>query len=141
LGAWDVGIIPTDKPGLPQQSYEFDAAVRRSLQMRPDYQQALVNLDTLRVNMRLSRDQVRPQLDLGAQFGFLGDSQTGLAVDPNGQLITTGQGDIFGSNLESLLSFDNFQWQVGFVLRQPLGNRAALSRYRVDKFEIERALL
>ena len=143
LGLWNVAIIPTDNPGFPEEAYDFSAAVEQALKTRPDYQQAILNLKVLRLNLGLSRDEVRPQIDLSGSWGFVGNSQLETAPnpDPNGQPITIAQGGIFTSHLEDLLSLNNFQWTLGVSIRQPFGNRAALSQYRTDKLQVEKALL
>jgi outer membrane protein TolC len=134
-------VVPTDAPGFPQEEYDFAQAVEQALEMRPDYQQALLNLKILRLNLELSRDRVQPQVDLSGSWGFLGNSQLTTVLDPDGDPQQVAQGGVFSSHLEDLLSFDNFTWSIGVNVRQALGNRAALGQYRSDKLAIERALL
>jgi outer membrane protein len=141
LSMWEVGIIPTDAPGFPQEKYDFSEVVQQALKTRPDYQQALLGLKIQRLNLDLARDRVQPELDVSGSFGFLGNSQLGVTLGPDGQPTTTAQGGIFSSQVEDLLSFSNFQWALGFSVKAPLGNRAALGTYRVNKLEIEKAML
>jgi outer membrane protein TolC len=142
LAMWRVGIVPTDVPGdVEPQPYELEQAVARALEMRPDYQQAKVGLRTQRLEVELQRDEARPQLDVVGSFGFVGNSQLGLGLGGDGEPVQVPQGGIFGSHFEDLLSLENFTWNLGLVVRQPLGNRAALSAYRVQKLELERQLL
>jgi outer membrane protein len=143
LAMWDVAIVPTDAPGLPDQAYDLEAAVRRAFEMRPDYLQTLVNLRSQRLDVELARNLTRPQLDAVLGAGLSGISQVGITgIDPNtGNPIIGPQGSLLGSHFEDLLSLDNLQWSAGLNFRHFLGNRGALGDYRISKLEVERSLL
>ena len=103
-----LGILP------PEESEEFrpdpvqDFAV--ALEHRPDYQQALLGLDTRNIELVLNRNQALPALDVVGSFGL------------------SGQSGGFGSSLGDLSSVDNQSYTVGMVFSVPIPNREGKSR-------------
>jgi len=96
---------------LEQQKIPLDEeeGFRTSLIHRPDLQRRLRELERIDLERTLSRDQLKPNLDLLASYG------------------RQGIGDGFGDSLSGLSEDDLHTWQLGLSFNYPLGNRAARS--------------
>lgn len=96
-----------------------------AFQLRPDYRQALLDLQKRQINVVFTRNQALPRLDLVASFGINGVDST-LA---NSIQRTTGQGTY------------NFAWTAGVVGSLPIPNREARGQLEASKLEVARALV
>lgn len=96
-----------------------------AFQMRPDYRQALLELQKRQINVVFARNQMLPQLDLVGSFGING-IDTSLASS-----ITrvTGQ------------DTNNFAWSGGVVGSLPIPNRQARGEAEARQLEISRSLV
>ncbi len=81
---WDAAIDPTDRPDFRPEAIDIPAAVRRALSERTDIDIAKKNTQNNDVTLKYLQDQMRPQADLVAFYGFNGQGGT--------QLVTEGQG-------------------------------------------------
>ena len=97
----------------------------RAFELRPDYRQALLELQKRQINVVFSRNQTLPRLDLVASFGVNG-IDTSL-VDSIQRV--TGQSNY------------NLAWTTGIVGSLPVPNRQARGVLQADKLEIARALV
>ena len=81
---WDAAIDPTDRPDFRPEAIDIPAAIRRALSERTDIDIAKKSTQNNDVTLKYLQDQMRPQADLVAFYGFNGLGGT--------QLITTGTG-------------------------------------------------
>lgn len=135
---WGGTIRPTDQPRLEDSGADMDAAVKQALSKRPELQQAQINLDTANFNVRYTRNQLRPQVDL---FGSLAYSGLGgdrivrgdFAGDP---LFVVPGG--YSDALNQLFEGNFHNWQVGLRFLYPLGNSAADAANAQSQIEYRR---
>ena len=111
----DLGGVKADK------EKDFPMA----FQMRPDYRQALLELQKRQINVVFARNQMLPRLDLVASFGING-IDTSLASSINR---VTGQ------------DTNNFAWTGGVVGSLPIPNREARGEAEARQLETARALV
>ena len=142
---WDAAIDPTDRPDFRPEAIDIPAAIRRALSERTDIEIAKKNTQTNDVTLKYLQDQMRPQADLVAFYGFNGQGGT--------QLITTGTGvnrevtgRIPGGYVDALSSlFRNTlpRWQVSMNFSYPLGlssQQASAARARVQLNQVQAQL-
>jgi len=79
-----LGIVTTDKPdeNLAVPDVTLDAAVGEATTKRPDVKQAIVNLDSSKIVVKATRNQLLPQLSLNAQYGTQGLGGNQLTTIP-----------------------------------------------------------
>jgi len=96
-----------------------------AFQMRPDYRQALLELQKRQINVVFTRNQTLPRLDLLASFGING-IDTSLA-----------------SSIHRVSGQDtsNLAWTTGIVGSLPIPNRAARGELEANKLETARGLV
>lgn len=109
----ETAIVATDKPDehvvVPEVTLE--AAVGEATTKRPDVRQAVVNLDSSRIVVKATRNQLLPSLSLNAQYGTQG-------LDGN-QLAASQLANSFNANVLPLVTAPNGPGQLGTPLCVP----------------------
>ena len=137
---WNREIIPTDPIGFKPMTIDQDAAVTQALERRPEVRQARLGTESRRIEYTYARNQVLPQLDLTADYGFAGlggdriirDDTTGEPVG----VITGGYNDAFSQ----ISGFDFPSWSLGFNVALPLTNIGAREGATRSRLEMESSL-
>jgi outer membrane protein len=71
----DLQISPSEDPeAIEKRQIDTVLAVARAFEKRPELQQALRDIDEREVNLKFSKNQRLPQLDLNGRFGYVGVS-------------------------------------------------------------------
>src|SRR5206468_11020337 len=81
---WNAEIDAMDRPQFQAVKIDLESAVRRALSQRTDLEIAKKNMESNDVTLRFLRDQLKPQADVVATYGYVGLGGR--------QLITEGQG-------------------------------------------------
>jgi len=110
-------------PEVPEVDRGRDFA--RAFDLRPDYRQALLDIQKRQINVVFTRNQVLPRLDLLASFGLNG-------IDKD-----------FSSSFARLTGQQerNLAWNVGAVFSIPIPNREASGNLEAAKLETARQLV
>ncbi len=141
-------IVPLDSVYTPDPvSDDFERLAAVSEEQRPEYQKADLEVANQGVNLELTRDRLKPRLDLVLayqQFGLGGtqivrDFSQGFLNPPVVAVIPGGLGD----SLSQLFSSDFYGYTLGFNLEIPLLNtqdRAsnAQAQISLDRSELNR---
>ena len=116
---WANSYAPIDQPTIEEIDVDVDDAVRVALSRRPILQQSRVELETRTYNVRFSRNQLMPQLDVVGSLAFTGIGGTqlireGFAGEPS-QIIPGGYGDA----IDQVFGRDFRDWSIGstFLIR------------------------
>lgn len=104
---WDEELRPTDRATFDVVSVNLDEAIRQALDNRNEYRSAKLDIDNRELTVRLTRNQLLPDLSL------------------QGSVSLGGAGATYGRNLGELSSTDFTSYSLGVVLTVPIGNRAA----------------
>ena len=125
------------------ESFERLQAIAQEL--RPELQQSDLQIENERVNLDLSRNELRPTLDLVAgyqQFGLGGQrivrDFSGGFTDP--EIIDIIPGGLEDS-LDQLFSSEFYGYLLGFEVRLPVFNREARARNGQAQISYDRAVL
>lgn len=116
-----LGILPTDAPQFGIEEINLEKTLEAAFEFRPDYRQAKLEIESRTLNERFTRNQLLPTLDLQGSVGMNG-------LDDN-----------LGDSVNNFTSGNWVQYQVGFAVRYPLGNRASKSRFTRARLEVEQA--
>ena len=112
---------PLQLQAKPDRAKDFP----RAFELRPDYRQALVELQKRNINLIFTRNQALPRLDLLASFGVNG--------------VSTELADALARS--SFQDSGNTAWSLGAIFSVPIPNRDARGQLEVSKLEIARALV
>jgi HAE1 family hydrophobic/amphiphilic exporter-1 len=130
---WSVELVPADEPGIAVEEVDVEGAMERALASRPEIAEAEALRARSRAQSDLSRDAVRPSLDLVAsydRYGFSGRrNPEGIALDSSSPPPPIPSG-LEGSWHTSLGQLDDGEYddaRIGLQFSLPLGNRSAKS--------------
>ena len=123
---WGLQIEPADDPQLSEVEIELYEAVRTALARRPVISESRVELDTRNFNVRYTKNQKLPQVDLVGSYtltGLGGDQilREGFGGEDVVDLIPGGYSD----SLDQLFSNEFRDWTLGLVFSYPLFNSSA----------------
>ena len=102
---------------------EVRLAFRKAIELRPDYRQALLELENNRIRLVVDQNAVLPTLDLVASYGLNG-------LDTS-----------LDQTFEQITKADFASWAVGVNFSMPIPNRTATSQRRISELSIEESLL
>ena len=132
-------LNPTGLPVLLEQMVDIDAAVATALDQRADLRQTRRQRDISELDLAVTRNNVRPDLNLTAGYslqGVGGDAfdRSGLGGDP--VLVAPGG---YLDGLNSIADFDTPTWNLSLNFSYPIGNRAAKANRARAELQIEQA--
>jgi len=125
FGVLDTRLKIGSLPDLPGAKADKEKDFPMAFQVRPDYRQALLELQKRQINVVYARNQALPRLDLVASFGVNG-IDTSLADSIQR---VSGQAN------------NNLAWTMGVVGSLPIPNREARGLLEAGKLETARALV
>lgn len=136
-------INPVDMPTFEEQEVDIEQAIGTALQNRPDVIQQTMQRQISQLDLEVTRDNARPDLNLSASYslsGVGGDvfERDGLGGEP--ELVRPGG---WTDGIESLANFDSPTFSVSLNFSYPLGTRASelnLERARLQYRQTEMAL-
>ena len=124
FSAWQpVFIKPKDKLLPIAQTFDLQESWRTGIEDRPDLAQSRIDMEKQDIQLRYTRNQLFPALDLFGSFGQNG-------IGPN-----------IGNVFRDIEAGENPKHSFGVVLTIPLGNRAARSAHSSAKVIKEQLLL
>jgi len=129
------------------QTYEFApflpdlaGSISTGLAERPEIRQQQLKTEILDYYVRLARNDVLPNLDLQAAYGWGGVGGKGETVDPiTGEPIIVDDG--FPDTMDQIVNRDFPNWRLGVQLGIPIGNNAAQGRLAEARFNHERSVV
>ncbi|MFQ5481407.1 MAG: TolC family protein, partial [Nitrospinaceae bacterium] len=136
-------VVPLDTPrftGGPKM--DLAETIREALDHRPDYLSRKKELGNRNIQVQFNENQIYPSLDLVGTFGLNGLSGTAIPIQRFGAgTVQSRFGGNYGKSLEDTFSGNFKSWEVGLLLKYPLGNRAAKSRLSASRLEAAQLLL
>ncbi len=137
----DARIVPTDTLSLePLPAQAVGEIVALALQSRPEYQAAKLQLTNTQINLKGTKNELLPELDL------VGNIQNGgLAGSVNSSLSQSaaagftgfpGAGGNYGTVLDQILKFQYPTYSVGLNLTLPVRNRVAQADVARDELQV-----
>ncbi len=125
LNFWDVEIRPVDAPQLDEVEIDLDDAVRTALARRPTLSGSRVELDTRNFNVRYTRNQMQPRVDLVGSYTVNGLGGHRIFREGFGGEITSEIPGGYNDALSQLFDNEFRDWSLGLNLSYPLGNSTA----------------
>ena len=121
---WQTRIAPTDRPSAEPMPVDIEAAVRNALENRTDMVSARKNLERSDYNLAFANNQLRPQLDLIANYGGSGADGTQIR-DAEGNPLPAPIPGGYGDAVSEVFGFDFPTWTIGFNVSYAIPNRSA----------------
>ncbi len=139
-------LVPADPVSSPTTiPGSFEDLREQALQSRPEVEQAKLDLASQKVGLNLTRNRLRPNLDLVAgyqQFGLGGtlvqrDFSQGLFSPPVVGVFPGGLGD----SLDQMFSADYYGYMLGLTLQVPIFNQEARAENAQAQISVDQAKL
>jgi outer membrane protein TolC len=128
-------IDPTERPQLSVQTVNIPEAVRTALAQRTDLVQAKRNIEVSQLNLDVTQDLMKPQLDLVARYQVAGQGGP--------ELIQQGSTDrLPGGYLDALSQAFGFTlptWSTQFTFTYPLFMRQAKANYARAELQLQQS--
>ncbi len=115
-----VSIAPPPSSGIETNVVQ---GIKAALDLRPDYRQAMIDIESRHITVAFTKNAELPRLDLTASLSRIG-------VD-----------DDFGSSVQRIPSRDQSAWSVGALFSIPIGNREGRGTYSAAKLSAAQALV
>ncbi len=138
----DARIVPTDTLTIePLPTQTPGELVALALQNRPEYQTAKLQLTNTQINLKGTRNELLPELDLVGSFqsnGLAGGLNSTLEQSVASSLTGTyaGVGGNYGTVLDQILKGQYPAVSVGINLTLPVRNRIAQSDLARDELQV-----
>ena len=110
-------------PRSPAFRADVAAGIREALALRPDYRQAILDLERRHITLAFTKNAALPRFDLTGSLALLGFEND------------------FGSSLSRVGSRDQTAWSVGAIISVPIPNRDARGAANAARFEVAKALV
>ncbi len=133
---WETTIRPVDEPSVTAVEIDLEASVRTALQRRPELGQSRTDLDTGNYNVRYTRNQVRPQIDLVGSLLFSGLG--GNRIERGGfagEIIEEIPGG-YNDALDQLFGGKFRDWTLGVNLSYPLGHSTEVAAHAQAQLDV-----
>ncbi len=132
---WNVSLIPTDKPEVLTIEDNLPEIIAVALEKRPDFKQAKLDLKASNIQVKYTKNQKLPRIDLIGSIGT-----TGLAGRPQDTFFNTGASDSpwtghWDDVYDNMADGDYYKYSVGVKIEFPLENRLAKSQYNRAKIQ------
>ena len=126
---WESDYVPQDEPTVEPYEIDLEEAIRVALQRRPLLEQSRVELETRDYDVRFTKNQMQPQVDVVGTVALNGIGGRQLVrEDFAGQpsiIIPGGYGDA----VDQLFGGDFRDWSLGLAVSYPLGNSQAAANH------------
>lgn len=140
-------LRPEDEPILAQVIFDWDAILVESLTRRAELRRQKWIIKQREQELIASRNFLLPSLDLVGRYRWRGLGRNFLKQHSNSSPASGDpealDGAVFNNAWENLLDGDFQEWQLGFELSMPIGNRRAHAavEYAELRLSRERAVL
>jgi len=141
---WNITLVPTEPPMMEKIYPDLNECITTALDKRPDYKEAKLNIRAADIQVKYSKNQTLPRIDL---LGSLGTS--GIAGKPASTAGAFGflyQGtkspwdghwkDVY----DRMDNGDYYSYLIGVKIEFPLENRIARSQYSKAKLQAAQAV-
>ncbi|MBP7146350.1 MAG: TolC family protein [Acidobacteria bacterium] len=146
---WQRPIVPLDEPTFEPVQVDVESTIDDALTRRPEIAQAQLAVRNAELNLRYRENQVRPELNLSADFSATGNNyepdafrlvDAGDPADPTDDIIEQvnfGRTEAF----KEIADLDTYSWSVGAFYSIPIRNRAAKAERTRARLAVEQANL
>ncbi|HUL72317.1 MAG TPA: TolC family protein, partial [Vicinamibacterales bacterium] len=120
----------TSAPSFELQNVDIDAAIKNALAQRTDIVQQRQNLDVTNMNLEVTKNATKPQLDLTGSYQLAGSGGPQL-----NRGVVVANGSYFDA-LQNIIGFDIPTWTVGLNFNYPIGMasaKASLARSEIQR--------
>jgi outer membrane protein TolC len=127
-------INPIETASLSVQSVDIPAAVQAAVASRTDLVEARRSIDVSRINLKVTEDQTKPQLDLQGGYSLTGTG--GPRFNQDGTITPGG----YNQAISAVYGFDLPTWNLQFNFTYPLFMRANKANYARAQIQLDQSV-
>jgi outer membrane protein TolC len=135
---WALSVTPVDQPTESEVQIDLEDSVRTALQRRPELDQSRTELDTRSYNLRYTRNQLRPQVDLVGQLVYTGIGGTRFIRDEFAGAVVQEIPGGYTDALDQLVGGDFYNWTVGLQVSYPFGHSTESAQHAQAQVDYRR---
>lgn len=125
---WDTQIIPVEPFEIHETTVLLPDALRLAFENRPELKQFSLQKELNRIDIDFFKDQIKPQIDLVANYSMVGLGGTPRPGVPPDAIFPEFVGG-YSTALGNMFKNEFRQWSVGVQFSFPLRNRIAKANY------------
>ncbi len=115
--------LEIDPPPTPPFTANVRAGIAEALQLRPDYRQAMLEIERRNITLAFTKNAALPRFDLSASLHYLGIEND------------------FGSSVNRINDRDQTVWSVGAIFSVPIPNREGRGSVAAAKLSAAQSLV
>jgi outer membrane protein TolC len=115
--------VEIDPPPTPPFTANVPAGISQALQLRPDYRQAMLEIERRNITLSFTKNAALPRFDLSASLHYLG-------IDND-----------FGTSVNRINNRDQTVWSVGAIFSVPIPNREGRGSVAAAKLSAAQSLI
>jgi outer membrane protein TolC len=119
----DANIRPTETLLAPPQTFDLQTSWSNGMKERPDLLQAKLKLEQQGIELKYSRNQLFPELDLIGSYGY------------------SGGGKVYENAVDGVGEGNSPNYYYGAQITIPLGNVGPRNQYKATKATLQQVLL
>ncbi len=119
----EVRLVPSGSLTAPPRSFDLQSSWRKGLTMRPEMIQAKLEMERAGIQLKYTRNQLFPQLDIFGTYGY------------------NGSGNEFSGTLYDIRERNRPYYVYGGEISIPLANQAARNSHKAMKLTFQQAVL
>ncbi len=138
-------IVPQDSPSYTEHKTNLDEALAAALQYRPDLESSKLGIAADELNLKYTKNQLLPDLNLSASYSGSGVSGTQIVYQDNNPIqfpipIAINPGNVSGA-LKDTFRFAFPTWSVGLTLNVPFANVFSRASFTQAKLNLRQSML
>jgi outer membrane protein TolC len=135
---WSKTIVPTDTPDFREYKVELQTAIETAFKNRPELEQIDIQLNQADINLQMTANSRKWQVDLTGTFGSNGNSGTPVA-----SLFTPPESQIGGlaTSYKNVFAGGTTNWTLKVGVSVPLRNRSTDSQYAQQQINRRKTLM
>ncbi|MCX8044560.1 MAG: TolC family protein [Desulfobacterota bacterium] len=141
---WDITLIPTDKPAIEQRAPDMANCIQTAFEKRPDFAEAKLNIKAADVQVKYSKNQTLPRIDLVGSLGTSGIAGRPASTAGAFGLLYQGTKSPWKGHWDKVYDYmdngDFYSYLIGIKIEFPLENRTARSQYAKAKLQSAQAV-
>jgi outer membrane protein TolC len=138
---WSKTIVPTETPDFSEYKVELQTAIETAFKNRPELEQIDIQLNQADINLQMTANSRKWQVDLTGTFGSNGNSGTPVAT--SSQFTTPPESQIGGlaTSYKNVFAGGTTNWTLKAAVSVPLRNRSIDSQYAQQQINRRKTLM
>jgi outer membrane protein len=143
---WSKVIVPTDTPDFREYKVDLQNSIETALKNRPELEQLDIQLNQADINLQMTNNSRKWQLDLTGTFGANGNAGTPTyqALNPTNPLQPTppeAQRGGLATSYKNVFASGATNWSLKFAVNVPIKNRSVDSQFAQQQINKRKMLM